>query len=185
VTMDDPAPWIHPTEPLVGERMTLRPLRFDDRDALHAAASDPRIWEQHPANDRHERPVFDRYFDVLLTAGGTLVAEEVSNGRVIGSSRFYLPPGQPGDVAIGFTFLTRDRWGGSWNREMKRLMLQYAIGRVVRIWFHVAPANVRSQVAVTRLGAVLDHKVDLDLGGGRSTMLCYRLNLENDGTKRG
>lgn len=33
---------------LIGSTITLRPLREADFDALHAAASDPLIWEQHP-----------------------------------------------------------------------------------------------------------------------------------------
>src|SRR5213593_2135831 len=33
---------------LSGGLLQLRPLHRDDFAALHAAASDPRIWEQHP-----------------------------------------------------------------------------------------------------------------------------------------
>ena len=168
--------WTDPTGPLVGARLTLRPLTPGDRDALYAAAGDPEVWAQHPAHDRHERKVFDAYVDFLLAAGGVWVAEETATGRVIGCSRFYAAPGQPDDVAIGFTFLARDRWGGAWNREMKGLMLEHAFRHVARVWFHVAPGNVRSQVATSRLGAVLDHEAVLDLGTGPAKVLCYRLD---------
>ncbi len=37
---------------LKGEILELRPLRAEDFDDLFAVASDPLIWEQHPASDR-------------------------------------------------------------------------------------------------------------------------------------
>ena len=38
---------------LVGSLIRLRPLAQEDFPALFAAASDPRIWELHPAPDRY------------------------------------------------------------------------------------------------------------------------------------
>jgi N-acetyltransferase len=38
---------------LIGELVELRPLTPDDWDELFAVASDPLIWEQHPARDRY------------------------------------------------------------------------------------------------------------------------------------
>ena len=40
---------------LKGRFVEPRPLRADDFDALYAVASDPLIWEQHPAHDRYRR----------------------------------------------------------------------------------------------------------------------------------
>src|SRR5207237_1386378 len=57
---------------LEGELLTLRPLRADDFDALFAAASDPLIWEQHPASDRYTPQVFRAFFDESLASGGAL-----------------------------------------------------------------------------------------------------------------
>ena len=57
---------------LTGETLHLRPLRQDDFEALHAAASDPATWAGHPSRNRHERDVFRGYFDFLLASGGTL-----------------------------------------------------------------------------------------------------------------
>lgn len=37
---------------LEGERVLLRPLQPGDWDALFAVASDPLVWQQHPAHDR-------------------------------------------------------------------------------------------------------------------------------------
>src|SRR6185295_12925263 len=43
---------------LTGNLIELRPLREEDFAVLHAAASDPLIWEQHPESDRWTEPVF-------------------------------------------------------------------------------------------------------------------------------
>jgi len=37
---------------LVGDLLEVRPLRPEDWESLFAVASDPLIWEQHPARDR-------------------------------------------------------------------------------------------------------------------------------------
>ena len=158
---------------LTGPRLTLTPLTDADRDALFDAAADPLIWEQHPAPDRYRRPIFESYFDGLLNAGGTLIARD--GNTVIGCSRFYAVPDLPGDWAIGFTFLRRSHWGGDWNREMKALMVGHVLSDHHRVWFHIAPGNLRSQIATTRLGARHAFDSDLDLGAGPVPYRCYTL----------
>ena len=96
---------------LFSDHVSLRRLRPEDREALYQAALDPLIWSGHPAKTRHERAVFDPYFDLLLAAGGTMVLRD-NDGRVIGCSRYYDPPDAPGMIAVGYTFVVRDRWAG-------------------------------------------------------------------------
>ena len=145
--------------------LELAPLEDGDRDGLYGAAADPGTWAQHPARRRHERPEFDRYFDEVIR-GGTLCARESGSGRIIGCSRFYRPPEDPADIAIGYTFLARSHWGGAWNRRMKTLMVTHAFAHVPRVWFHIAPTNTRSRIATERLGAVLVSTGEVDLGSG-------------------
>jgi len=57
-------------------------------------------------------------------------------------------------VEIGWTFLGRAYWGGRYNGEMKRLMLDHAFRSVNRVIFVIGPDNRRSQRAVEKLGAV-------------------------------
>jgi len=52
---------------LRGALVELRPLRPDDSEALYAVASDPLIWEQHPARDRYTEPVFRAFFQEALS----------------------------------------------------------------------------------------------------------------------
>lgn len=139
---------------LRGALVELRPLRPDDSEALYAVASDPLIWEQHPARDRYTEAVFRAFFEEALSCGGTLIVLNRSNGRIIGSSRFHGYNEADSEVEIGWTFLARTHWGGRYNGEMKRLMLQHAFQFVDNVVFLVGPQNVRSQKAVERIGAV-------------------------------
>lgn len=146
-----------------------------DLEATFKAAADPQIWSQHPAHDRHRREVFEAYFGMLVHAGGSMVVIDDASGAVIGCTRYYPVPGHSEDVAIGFTFLARAYWGGGWNAEMKGLMLTYAFQHVARVWFHVAPGNRRSQIAVERLGATLVAVEEVDVGTGSALTHCYAM----------
>lgn len=156
---------------LTGERLALRPLRAEDREALYAAASDPLTWAQHPVSDRWRPEVFQAYFDDALASGGALVAVDRSDGRVIGTSRFdYLDPAAS-EVEIGWTFLARPYWGGAWNGEMKRLMLAHAFRFVDNAVFLIGPDNLRSRKAVEKIGGVL---VGTRVRDGRESVV-YRI----------
>jgi RimJ/RimL family protein N-acetyltransferase len=137
---------------LSGELLALRPLAPADWDALYAVASDPLIWEQHPASDRWREPVFRAFFEEALASGGALAAIDRSDRRIIGSSRFRLSDASAREVEIGWTFLARSHWGGACNGEMKRLMLDHAFGFADSVVFLVGPGNMRSQRAVEKIG---------------------------------
>lgn len=139
---------------LKGELLELRPLRAADFDALFAVASDPLIWEQHPARNRHEEETFRAFFRESLESGGALIAVDARDGRIIGSSRFHGHDSDKSEIEIGWTFLARSHWGGRYNGEMKRLMLDHAFRFVDRVIFLVGPRNFRSQRAVEKTGGV-------------------------------
>jgi RimJ/RimL family protein N-acetyltransferase len=139
---------------LKGELLELRPLRADDFDALYAVARDPLLWEQHPDSDRWREPVFRAFFRDALDSAGALVALDIRDGRIIGSSRYHGWDPDRGEVEIGWTFLARSHWGGRYNGEMKRLMLEHAFRFVDRVIFLIGPENLRSRRAVEKIGAV-------------------------------
>lgn len=132
----------------------MRPLKAADFEPLYAAASDPLIWEQHPAPDRHERNIFEQFFNRGLKSRGALVVLDKATNKLIGSSRYYDVEGRD-SVCIGFTFLTRAYWGGGYNRELKFMMLDHAFIYVRRALFHVGEQNVRSRKAMEKIGAKL------------------------------
>ena len=139
---------------LKGKLLELRPLRADDFPALHDVASDPLIWELHPNPDRYTVEVFTEFFREAMESGGALIATDNRDGRVIGSSRFFGYDEERSEVEIGWTFLARPCWGGTYNREMKQLMLQHAFRFVKCVVFLVGPHNWRSQKAMEKIGGV-------------------------------
>lgn len=137
---------------LTGTLVRLEPLEADDFDALYAVALDPLIWEQHPASDRWKADVFREFFREAMASGGALLVRDAADGRVIGSSRYHKYDEARSQVEIGWTFLARSHWGGRYNGEMKRLMLQHAFRFVERVNFVVGTGNLRSQRAMERIG---------------------------------
>jgi RimJ/RimL family protein N-acetyltransferase len=139
---------------LKGELLELRPLQPEDFKNLYGVASDPLIWEQHPAKDRYKEEVFKELFREALESGGALIAIDSRDGQVIGSSRFHGYDEEKSEIEIGWTFLARSRWGGTYNREMKQLMLRHAFRFVNSVIFLVGPENWRSQRAMEKIGGV-------------------------------
>ena len=138
---------------LTGDVIELRPLREENFPTLYDVASDPLIWEQHPESDRWTEPVFRQFFRGAMESGGAFAALDRSDGRIIGSSRFAGYDEAASEIEIGWTFLARSHWGGTYNREMKRLMLTHAFQFVRRVVFRVGPNNRRSQRALEKIGA--------------------------------
>jgi RimJ/RimL family protein N-acetyltransferase len=146
-------PDLQPT--LEGELVTLRPLRAEDYHDLYAVASDPLIWEQHPVSDRYKPDVFAAFFREALESGGALIAIDKADGRVVGSSRYYGYDAEKSEIEIGWTFLARSHWGGTYNGEMKQLMLRHAFTFVDHVVFLIGPENWRSRRAIEKIGGVL------------------------------
>ena len=142
---------------LEGERLTLRPLRESDWDALYAVASDRALWAVHPSHDRWQEPVFRAFFDDAMAKGGALAIVDRSTGAVIGSSRFQFcdRPEEDGALEIGWSFLARACWGKGYNAEFKRLMLAHAFRFVDRVVFRVGADNVISRKAMAKIGGRL------------------------------
>lgn len=138
---------------LTGELVTLRPLAPSDFETLFGAAADPLIWEQHPEPDRYQRDVFRRYFDGAIESKGAFAIIDRLSGRIIGSSRYCNLDPAKREVEIGWTFLAREFWGGRYNSELKSLMLAHALRFVDRVLFVVGENNIRSQKALTKIGA--------------------------------
>lgn len=140
---------------LQGSLIELRPLREDDWGDLYAVASDPLIWEQHPASDRYQEAVFRGFFGEAMATQSAFVVVDRATRRIIGSSRYHGYNPAAREIEIGWTFLARDYWGGRYNGEMKQLMLDHAFQFVDRVIFLIGANNRRSRLAVERIGAVL------------------------------
>jgi len=164
---------------LEGALVTLRPSTPGDWDALYAVASDPLVWEVHPAHDRWQEPVFRAYFDAGIASGGALTILDKETGAVIGSSRFDNWEPEADEIEIGWTYLARAYWGGTYNREIKRLMLNH-IHRFVRTAvFTIGIDNVRSRKAMEKIGGVArPGTVDRLMAGEMKPHLIYAIQRQ-------
>ena len=153
---------------LVGKLVEARPLVKEDFVGLHAAAADPLLWGQHPDKDRWREDIFRAYFDDHLSSGGALAIVELASGALIGATRYDNFDPEQSEVEIGWTFLARPYWGGAYNADLKRIMLEHAFKSVHTVVFLVDENNRRSRRAVEKLGAVEN--------GRRRDMVLYMLS---------
>jgi RimJ/RimL family protein N-acetyltransferase len=166
---------------LEGERLLLRPLHVDDWYALFAVASDPLIWEVHPAHDRWQEPVFRAYFADALANVGAMAVIDKASGAIVGSSRWQgYDPANGGSVEIGWTFLARSHWNGAFNPELKRLMLSHALRFVERVVFRVDETNLRSRRAMEKIGGRLTEAIEYTQMAGREVRhVVYEITRES------
>lgn len=141
---------IQPT--LENENVILHPLQDKDFDDLYAVASDPKIWEQHPNKDRCKIEVFSVFFEGAMQSKGAFKIVNKASGHVMGSTRFYDHNQEENSISIGYTFYGRDYWGKGFNHSVKSLMLDYIFQFVSIVHFHIGADNIRSQIAIARLG---------------------------------
>ena len=140
--MSSPGFDLRPT--LTGKLLTVRPLAPSDFEAVYAAAADPLLWEQHPEPTRYQRDVFEKnFFAGAVACQSAFVVTDRSSGAVIGSSRYYDWEPSTREVAIGYTFLARSHWGGAYNGELKRMMLDHAFRWANTAWLHIGVENWR------------------------------------------
>ena len=132
----------------------LEPLKQGHFDELYLVASDPLIWEQHPNPDRYKLDAFINYFKGAMESGGAFIIRDASTGMALGSSRYCSYNAVNKEIQIGYTFLSRNCWGKSINAEVKKLMLNYAFDYVEKVAFYVGANNIRSQIAMKRIGGI-------------------------------
>lgn len=151
-TMDLKTMDLQPT--LYGPRVHIRPLAAADWDAMYQAASDPAIWAQHPATNRYQEPVFRNFFNIALASGSAFTLIHRSDGAIMGSTRYHGYDAAVSEIEIGWSFLSCEYWGGSYNLEIKTLLLSHAFRFVDTVVFWVGNTNIRSQRAMEKIGGV-------------------------------
>lgn len=164
---------------LKGDLLHLRPLRPEDWTDLFTVASDPLIWELHPARDRYQEPVFREFFRETLESGGAVAILDAKTKQIIGSSRYFGYDPEKSEVEIGWTFMARRYWGGKHNGELKRLMLDHAFQYVDNVVFFVGEHNLRSRRAMEKIGGIQDGMVEKLFPSGRINNVRYVIQKED------
>lgn len=158
---------------LENSKVKLLSLKANDFEDLFAVASDPLIWEQHPSNDRYKPDVFKDFFDEAIKTGTAFTIRDAQTGKIIGSTRYY--DDFENSIAIGFTFLAREYWGGEYNKALKDLMFKYAFSFVDKVILHIGAGNIRSQLATGKLGAKKTGEFYKELQSGRTLNYEYTI----------
>lgn len=138
---------------LQNQWVRIEPLTEVDFESLYTVASDPLLWQQHPNPERYKREAFTNLFKGAMESGGAFLVYDNQTNEPIGSSRFYDFDAEAKTICIGYTFISRDHWGTTYNRALKSLMLNHAFQFVSAVIFHVGALNLRSQKAMDKLGA--------------------------------
>ena len=150
---------VQPT--LENENWILRPLMEVDFESLYRVASNPKVWEQHPNKYRWQREVFQIFFKGAMESGGAFLILNKKTNEAIGTTRFYDFNSEDNSIFIGYTFYGTDSWGKGINAEVKKLMLNYIFDDVNLVKFHVGKDNVRSRIAMERLGAMAYQEIEV------------------------
>lgn len=165
---------------LENKEYQLIPLQQGDFEALYEVASDPRVWEQHPNKDRYKREVFENFFLGAMESKGAFKIIEKASGDVLGSSRYYDYDEVNKSIFIGYTFYGIKSWGKGINPQIKKLMLDYIFRYVDKVYFHVGKENLRSQIAMERLGGQKIAEEEVAYFGEPSrTNIVYEIKKEN------
>lgn len=146
---------------LENDTVILYPLQENDFESLYAVASDPKIWEQHPNKERWKRNVFQTFFNGAIESKGAFKIVDKLTGNIIGSTRIYDYNEKDNSIVVGYTFYAASCWGKGINHSVKAMMLNYLFQFVSQIYFYVGAENIRSQIAIERLGAkkILEQQV--------------------------
>lgn len=154
----------------------LKPLQESDFDALYHIASDPKIWEQHPAKDRYQKEVFTRFFEEAIQTKTAFLILDRKMNEIIGSSRYQFVNESIKAIEIGWTFLAVKYWGGYYNKAIKKLMIEHALKYFEIVLFYIGENNFRSQKAVEKIGGQRISLIgDVTLQGRENASVIYAI----------
>ena len=180
----DPSQWW--TAPvLAGSMVRLEPLTTDHAPGYAAALGDPTVADEvfrwlrmdPPRDEAQARAQIAEALE--QRAGGIrlpFAQLDAASGEVIGTTSYYEIDPDARSLAIGYTWLARDRQRTGANTESKLMLLTRAfeVLGAVRVVWHTDIRNERSRAAIARLGAQQEgvlrkHKPRLD-GTWRDTV---------------
>lgn len=148
------------TTPLRGTHVTLEPLQRDHVAALCDAVRDGEAWRLWVA-DVPSPPRMTGYVETALAASDQrafVVRENVSNGAIVGTTRFYGVDRVNRRALIGFTWYAARVRQTAVNSEAKYLLLSYLFddNDAIAVEFRTHSLNMASRHAIERLGAKQD-----------------------------
>lgn len=150
-----------------GRFVRMEPLASQHKEEIRAAIDcDLASWSIMLVNPTGAG--FEEYWSASWGAPVTerlpYAIRRLSDGRVVGTSTYFMASAKHGGVEIGATFLRPDVRASAVNPEAKILMLSHAFDSgAVRVQFKIDRRNERSQAAVAKLGAVREGVLRRDM----------------------
>jgi RimJ/RimL family protein N-acetyltransferase len=145
--------------------LSLRELRAEDVDAIHAVYADPRVTRHLSFEPRTREDVTGIVRRAIIAAADhprTEYSLAVADSRdePIGFARLALDPHQQRAATIGFA-LGRDQWGHGLGTETVRALMTLGFGvlDLHRIWAARAPANEASHRTLLRAGMIQEGRI--------------------------
>jgi RimJ/RimL family protein N-acetyltransferase len=145
--------------PLENEYVLLRPVRPEDREALHAIAMDPAIWRYFVIRVDSDDD-FNAFFDqgIRDQQAGLRVVYYIADkrtGAAAGSMSFGNIMQKDGRLEIGWSWLGLNSQGKGINRWAKFLMMAEAFEQLEaeRVEFKTDRLNVQARHALVNIGA--------------------------------
>lgn len=153
--------WDTPT--LEGAHVSLAPLEAVHADALRAAAADGELWTLRytsvPSLEPGEAEAYVADALAQRDAGVSrpFVVRDAA-GDIVGSTRFYDIDRSIPRVSIGYTWYAGRTQRTGLNTEAKLLLVGHAfdVWHCEAVVFETSHENIRSQMAILRLGAKRD-----------------------------
>ena len=144
-------------EPIITDRLRLRPFTFDDLDEVHTMWADPEVGRWVGGTHELLRDSIDElegHMRHQVRHGYAFWAvEESASGRVVGEVGLQLLEGRGPEVEIGWC-LARETWGSGYATEAARAWLAagFALLGLPRILAVVLPENGASRRVCEKLG---------------------------------
>jgi RimJ/RimL family protein N-acetyltransferase len=148
------------TPVLEGTRVRLEPMTLGHLAGLEVIAFDERIWRYMPVRMKTPQDLREWVEKALqLQEAGTTVPWVTilkSEGRVIGSTRFFDLDRLHESAELGHTWLAPEFHGAGLNAEAKLLQLTYGFEelKLRRVALKTHHENLQSQKAMRKIGAV-------------------------------
>jgi RimJ/RimL family protein N-acetyltransferase len=146
---------------LAGRLVRLEPLVSAHHDDLVRASGDPEVWRHISFGSLAEPGRMRAWIEAKAAeqAAGTwlpFAVIDLARGRAVGSTSYLDISARDRRLEIGGTWLGREVWRTGINTECKFLLLRHAFETLgcLRVQLKTDLLNVRSQTAITRLGAV-------------------------------
>lgn len=142
---------------LSSNHVRLEPLTPQHEAALRQAVQDGELWKMLVTT----APAPDRVADYIQTALDTRVPFAVideASSKLVGTTSYYNIAADIARLDIGYTWYAQSVWRSRINTTCKFLLLQHAFETLgcAAVRWQTDILNIRSQVAIERLGAKKD-----------------------------